>query len=94
MTRREILKRLKALGLKTENGKKAIDIFFETMTRALEAKKKVFISGFGTWEWKETRARKARNPKTGKTVHLDSRRIIFFKPSRLLKDKLNSSKKT
>jgi nucleoid DNA-binding protein len=94
LTRREILKKLIALGLTENHAKKAIEGFFNSMLHALEAGKKVSITGFGTWEWKQTKPRKARNPKTGRSVYLASRKVLVFKPSPILKDKLNSSKIT
>jgi nucleoid DNA-binding protein len=93
LTRREILKKLIALGLTENHGKKAIDGFFNSIVHALEAGKKVSIVGFGSWEWKQAKPRKARNPKTGRSVYLASRKVLVFKPSQLLKDKLNNSKK-
>lgn len=94
MTRREILKKLSAMGLTESGGKKAVDAFFESIVRALEGQKSVFISGFGTWEWKQTKARKARNPKTGQSVQLESRKVLVFKPSQGLKDRLKGLKKS
>ena len=82
------------MGLTESGGKKAVDAFFESIVRALEGQKSVFISGFGTWEWKQTKARKARNPKTGQSVQLESRKVLVFKPSQGLKDRLKGLKKS
>ncbi|HET9869527.1 MAG TPA: HU family DNA-binding protein [bacterium] len=94
MTRREILKGLLALGLTESQGKKALDAFFGTLTRALERGESVSINGFGAWEWKVTRPRKARNPRTGQAVQLGSRKVLAFKPSRRLRERLNQLKKS
>lgn len=89
MTRRDLLQNLTQLGLTHQQASKAVDSFFNSITSALREGKSVSIVGFGTWEWRRRVSRKARNPKTGKVVPLGSRKVVFFKPSRLLKKKLN-----
>jgi integration host factor subunit alpha len=49
----------------------------------------VLISGFGRFIVKEKAARRGRNPQTGDDLTLDSRRVITFKCSPLLRDKIN-----
>ena len=89
MTRREILKSLLQFGLKESQAKKAIKAFFDVILEGLRNDQKVFIVGFGSWEWKSRAARTVRNPKTGVKSYLESRKILVFKPSRSLKIKLN-----
>ena len=48
------------------------------------------ISGFGKWTVKAKKARKGRNPKTGKEMTIDARRVVTFKPSNVLRDAVNS----
>lgn len=50
----------------------------------------VMVSGFGKWMVKAKKARKGRNPKTGKEMTIDARRVVTFKPSNLLRDAVNS----
>ena len=88
MTRREIVKSLNQLGLTKTQANSAVDIFFKKIVDALKVQKKVSIVGFGSWEWRQRVSRMARNPKTGETVSLGSRKALVFKPSRLLKNKL------
>jgi len=47
------------------------------------------ISGFGTFKVKQKRARPGRNPSTGETLTIESRRSLTFKPSSLLKKAIN-----
>ncbi len=89
MTRRDLVKSLARLGLTHQQAALAVDSFFGHIVSALREGKKVSIVGFGTWEWRKRPSRKARNPKTGKVVDLGSRKVVFFKPSRLLKKKMN-----
>ena len=88
LRREELFKSLTDLGLTKKQAQKSVDVFFRTITASLKEGKKVSIVGFGTWEWKSRAARKARNPKTGKVVFLRNRKTLVFKPSPLLKSKL------
>ena len=49
----------------------------------------VMISGFGKWTVKAKKARKGRNPQTGKAITIDARKVVTFKPSAVLRDKVN-----
>jgi nucleoid DNA-binding protein len=89
LTRREILKSLLQFGLTESQAKKAIGTFLDVILQGLRNDKKVFIVGFGSWEWKSREARMVRNPKTGVKLCLESRKTLVFKPSRSLKIKLN-----
>ncbi|MDX1775625.1 MAG: HU family DNA-binding protein [Desulfobulbales bacterium] len=47
------------------------------------------ISGFGKFNVKDKNARRGRNPQTGAELILDPRRVITFKPSGILRAKIN-----
>lgn len=51
----------------------------------------VKLSGFGTFSVRDKRERMGRNPKTGREVAITSRRVLVFKPSNLLKQRVNSA---
>lgn len=59
----------------------------------------VQLIGFGTFSVKERKARKGRNPQTGKEIDIPASKVIGFKPGKAFKDKLtppsanNDSKK-
>ena len=82
---------LNRLGLTKDQAGIAVDTFFESILKALKDEKKVSITGFGSWEWKDRRSRQARNPKTGQVVELGERKALVFKPSPMLKKKLKGS---
>ena len=50
----------------------------------------VMISGFGKWTVNAKKARKGRNPKTGKAMMINARKVVTFKSSNVLRDKVNS----
>jgi integration host factor subunit alpha len=82
---------LNRLGMTKDQAGIAVDTFFESILKALKDEKKVSITGFGSWEWKDRRSRQARNPKTGQVVELGERKALVFKPSPMLKKKLKGS---
>lgn len=56
---------------------------------ALESEEEVKIAGFGKFEVKKKRARRGRNPQTGEGITIDPRKVVTFKPSGMLKDRMN-----
>ncbi len=64
-----------------------IDSFFDEVKKALVEAKVVELRGFGTFEVKTRKAReKARNPKTGEIVPVDSHGVTVFRPGKELKE--------
>jgi len=64
-----------------------IDSFFEEVKDALVDSKIVELRGFGTFEVKTRKAReKARNPKTGEIIPVDSHGVTVFRPGKELKE--------
>ena len=49
----------------------------------------LLLSGFGKFTIRDKRSRKGRNPQTGDELMLDARRVITFKPSGILRNKIN-----
>jgi len=90
MTRQELVKNLTRLGLTNKQAFRAVTSFFSAIIAALQEGKKVSIVGFGSWEWRQRTPRLALNPKTGKTVSLGHRKVLVFRPSRIIKKKLKN----
>lgn len=66
-----------------------VDSLFETIKSALERGETVKVIGFGKFEVRFKWARKGRNPATGKSMMLRPRKIVIFRPSHLLREKMN-----
>jgi len=66
-----------------------VDQVFQILKETLERGEKVKISGFGNFITREKRARKGRNPKTGKELMISGRRVLTFKPSAMLRKVVN-----
>jgi integration host factor subunit alpha len=73
---------------------KSLDIvesLLEIIKSALASGEDVMVSGFGKFSVKEKNERKGRNPATGEDLMLASRRVVMFKCSGKLKDKINGN---
>ena len=49
----------------------------------------LLLSGFGKFNIKDKKERRGRNPQTGETLILDSRRVVTFSPSGILRNRVN-----
>ena len=66
-----------------------VDSLIEIMKRTLANGEDILITGFGKFCVKEKRQRRGRNPQTGKDLMLDARRVVTFRCSAVLRNKLN-----
>ena len=57
----------------------------------LESEEEVKVTGFGKFEVKRKNERRGRNPQTGEDITIDGRKIVMFKPSGILKGRMNES---
>jgi len=78
------------LGLNKREAKDFVDAFFETMHAQLAQGQDVKVSEFGNFEVRSKSSRPGRNPKTRKAVTIPPRRVIAFKPTVTLREKVNS----
>lgn len=67
------------------------EILLEIIKKTLENGERVLVSGFGSFEVNDKKARKGRNPATGETMILEPRRVVTFKCSNNLRKKINPS---
>ena len=79
----------KKLGLPKSKSVKLVESLLETMKMKLEQGEDVLISRFGKFCVKSKNARRGRNPATGEDLMLGSKRIVTFKCSPVLRDKVN-----
>ncbi|MGH7837903.1 MAG: HU family DNA-binding protein [Candidatus Binataceae bacterium] len=69
-----------------------VETIFESIISALQSDDKIEIRGFGSFRTRERRGRTGRNPKTGAKVEVPAKKIPFFKPSKELKDFVNTTR--
>ena len=78
------------LGFSKNFSSSIVDNFFEIMTSELIRSNKVKISSFGTFKVMNKKERIGRNPKTKIEAKITSRKVVKFKPSIAIKEKLNA----
>ncbi len=86
LTKNEMVKRVQdKTGLTKKESMAGLDGLFEIIKDELSHGKSVMISGFGKWTVVKKKARKGRNPQTGKDLIIDARKVVTFKPSNVLR---------
>jgi integration host factor subunit beta len=68
-----------------------VETIFDSIIQSLQKGEKIEIRGFGSFRTRQRRGRVGRNPKTGAKVEVPAKKIPFFKPSKELKDFVNSA---
>ena len=68
---------------------KIINVFFDTIAKALSKNERVELRGFGVFDVKKREARIARNPKNGDAVAVPAKNVSFFRMGKGMKDRLN-----
>ena len=76
------------LGLNKREAKEFIELFFEKIRESLENGESVKLSGFGSFSVRDKRSRPGRNPKTGEEVAVTPRRVVTYKASQKVKDRI------
>ena len=77
------------LGMPKNKSVQLVESLLEIIKKTVENSEDVLISGFGKFYVNEKRKRRGRNPATGKNLILDQRRVVTFKCSPVLRDKIN-----
>ena len=91
-TRKDLSNKIfKNLGFSKNLSSRIVDDFFETLISEIIKLSKFKISSFGTFSVLNKKERIGRNPKTKVEAKIFSRKVVKFKPSLLMKKKINSN---
>ncbi|MBI5524205.1 MAG: integration host factor subunit alpha [Desulfarculus sp.] len=86
LTKADIVAEVYAQGLLTKaEAADAVERSLDLIKEALAAGEEVLVSGFGKWSVRAKTERRGRNPQTGDPLTLPPRRVVTFRPSRVLK---------
>lgn len=77
------------LGFSKKRSSELVEILLEIMKKTMENGEDVLISGFGKFYVKEKNERRGRNPATGEDMMLDKRKVVTFRCSSVLRNKIN-----
>lgn len=75
-------------GLPIRDAAEMVDAVLEAVAERLVAGEPVKLSGFGTFSVRAKGARMGRNPKTGEAVQITPRRVVSFRASEVLKERV------
>ena len=91
MTKADIVEKIMAgTGLAKRDSAEIMETVFSIMKSTLEQGENLKLAGFGNFQVKQKNDRRGRNPQTGETITISSRRVVTFKPSALLRQAINS----
>ncbi len=82
------------VGLSRNESAQLVESMLEHMSDALARGEQVKISSFGTFSVRDKTARIGRNPKTGEEVPISPRRVLTFRPSHLMKERVAAGNKS
>ena len=92
LTRQDISEALfRNVGLSKHESAHMLETVLAQISNAMIDGKSVKLSSFGTFTPRQKRERIGRNPKTGVEATINARRVISFKPSKLMKARINES---
>jgi integration host factor subunit beta len=91
MIRSELVKKLEAENpeFKTEEVERIVDLFFNQIIQRLAEGGRIELRGFGAFSTRDRNPRKGRNPRTGDSVDVPSKRVPYFKPGKEVREQLN-----
>ena len=78
-------------GLTKTQATESVEAFLRISKESLIMGSDLLLSGFGKFNVREKSSRRGRNPQTGDDLMLDARRVVTFKPSGILRDRVNGS---
>jgi integration host factor subunit alpha len=89
LTKSDIVASIHDLGLTKKKSVEVIESLLEIIKRSLESSEDVLVSGFGKFCVKDKAKRRGRNPATGEDLMLKGRKVVTFKCSGKLRNKID-----
>ena len=92
MTKAELIEDVsRVVEMSRKDSEIIVETIFDSIVKSLKAGDKIEIRGFGSFRTRQRKPRIGRNPKTGTRVDVPAKKIPYFKPSKELKDLVNTS---
>ena len=73
-----------------QEAEEGVNLFFHSIKEAILQGEEIEIRGFGSFRFRRRTSRSGRNPRTGEPVKVPPKKVLYFKPSKLLKELINS----
>jgi integration host factor subunit alpha len=78
------------VGLPRNESQELVELVIRALSESLASGQAVKLSSFGSFNIRQKGQRIGRNPKTGKEVPITPRRVLVFRPSNIMKDRINA----
>ncbi|KPP82810.1 MAG: integration host factor alpha subunit IhfA [Oceanicaulis sp. HLUCCA04] len=79
------------IGVSRQESAQLVEAVLDMVSDTLVKGETVKLSSFGSFQLREKNGRVGRNPKTGEEVPIDPRRVLVFKPSQVLKERIDNA---
>jgi len=90
LTKADIAALVAEKGLTKKQAMEAIESTLDIMKKALRRGEKIQLVGFGSFQVRHKKARKGRNPQTGEEITISARKVLKFKPGKVLLQAVNA----
>ena len=78
------------MNIPKQEAEEGVSLVFETIREAILRGEEIEIRGFGSFRFRKRTPRAGRTPRTGEPVKVPPKKVLYFKPSKLLKELINS----
>ena len=75
-------------GITQVQAKAIVQQVFDSVVETLLTERRIELRNFGVFEVKERRPRRARNPRTGERVSVPAKRVVTFKPGKVMEERV------
>ncbi|HZX10918.1 MAG: HU family DNA-binding protein [Candidatus Aminicenantes bacterium] len=90
MIKADLINKLsKDMNITKQEAENGVNIFFDTLKEAIKRGEEIELRGFGSFRIRKRDSRSGRNPRTGERVKVPAKKVIYFKPSKILKQMIN-----
>src|SRR5262249_45616677 len=89
LTKNDLINAVAAHGLSKRQSASVVESLFDIIFRCFEQSQDVKIVGFGHFRIRRKASRRGRNPQTGDSIEITARKVLTFKPSKGLKQRIN-----
>jgi integration host factor subunit beta len=79
----------KELNIPKQEAEIGVNLFFDTIKDAILKGEEIEVRGFGSFRFRNRPSRSGRTPRTGDPVKVPPKKVLYFKPSKLLKELIN-----
>jgi len=90
MIKADLISRIaREMDIPKQEAEEGVNLFFQAIKDAILRGEEIEIRGFGSFRFRKRTSRSGRNPRTGEPVKVPPKKVLYFKPSKRLKELVN-----